>query len=136
MTGNLFIDSAISVVAIAIMVLAARLAFGRPSGIVTLAAAQDRLAFDEPDFAAIDWLVDADAKAALARNEKGELALLFARGDDIVSRRFPPGALKTGLDGNQLVVSQSDHVTPKIVMQLDDGGNASGWTPVFQQGKR
>ena len=134
MTGNLLIDSAISIFAIALMVLAARLAFGKPSAVVSLAAAEDRLAFDEPDFAPVDWLVDTDANGALARNERGEVAILFARGDGIVTRRFAAGAVKAGIAGNSLVISRIDHVTPELSLQLSEGRSAEAWMSLFDQG--
>lgn len=56
---------------------------------IDLGAAAERLAFDEPDFRAGDWLVGADGKAAAALSEGGaELALVFAVGDSLATRRL------------------------------------------------
>ncbi len=104
MTGNLLIDSAISLGVIAVLVLAARLAFRAPSPPLDVARASERLAFDEPDFAPTRWLVDAGGRAALAEGANGDFAVVCRLGIDLVTRRFPAGAAAVKTEANGIVV--------------------------------
>ena len=124
MTGNLLIDSAISIGAIALMVLAAWLAFRAPPKPVDEAAASARLEFDEPDFAPRRWLIDRDGRAALAEGANGEFALVFRLGVDLVTRRFPAGAAKAEARDGALVVRPGDPGARAVTLA---GGDAALW---------
>ena len=88
MTGNILIDNLISLGAIAAMVAFAWAMFRAPVPLVTQARAADRLAFDEPDFEPEAWLLDEKGRAALATGRAGDVAIVFALGTDLVTRRF------------------------------------------------
>ena len=122
MTGNFLIDSAISLGAIAVMVFVAWFFFRAPAQSVNEAAARDRLSFDEPDFAPVDWLFDEDGRAALVEGMAGEFALVFRVGGDLATRRFSPGDVGALADKDGLIVRFSD---PSVgPLRLRSGGAA------------
>ena len=108
MTGNLLLDSLISLGAIALMVLAAWAAFRGHPNPLDETAARERLAFDEPDFAPQRWLLDGQGRAALAESDRGEFALVSRLGADLVTRRFGPGGARVRIDGDALIVAPHD----------------------------
>lgn len=120
MTGNLLIDSLISIGAIAVMVLTARLVFPAPPAKVTREAAQKRLAFDEPDFDPIAWLEDTQGRAVIAANQAGEFALVSRLGLDLVVRRFKAGAVQAEIEGGALVLRLPDPTVPRAVIEHRD----------------
>ncbi|MEX6634299.1 hypothetical protein [Hyphococcus lacteus] len=125
MTGNLFIDSSISLLAIGSMVLLAWLMFRGPVPPITMKEAAGRLAFDEPDFQPLNWFIDCDGRSALVEGAGGEYALVSRLGVDLVTRRFPPGiALKTHLDGDGLTVFATDITTRSVRLC---GPDAAQW---------
>ena len=124
MTGNLLIDSLISIAGILVMVVVVRLVFPKPAAKVTEALARERLALDEPDFAPRAWLIDGEGRAALAEGAAGDFVLIERLGLDLVTRRFKPGAAKIAVEEGALVVKLPDHTTPKVAIA---GGDATGW---------
>lgn len=108
MTGNLLVDSLISIAGIAVLVLVARLLF--PAGRQTISKddAKERLTFEEPDFEAIDWLIDDQGKCALAQGAAGEFALIRKLGLDLVVRRFPGEAVRASLEDGRLILRFAD----------------------------
>ncbi len=124
MTGNLLLDSAISVGAIALMVLAAWFAFKGPMARVDEAAAQARLAFDEPDFAPAAWFFDDDGRAALAEGTDGEFALVFGLGADLVTRRFGTGGAGARSENGALIVRPADPGSRAVRLR---GADAARW---------
>ncbi len=108
MTGNLILDSLISLAAIALMVFAAWFAFRGQARPVDEAAARERLALDEPDFAPERWLFDDEGRAALIEGKPGDFALVFRRGADLVTRRFKAGDVAARADENALTLRPSD----------------------------
>jgi len=123
-TGNLFIDSAISLSAIALMVAAAWIAFRQPPVPVDEKQARERLAFDEPDFSPARWLLDREGRAALAEGVDGDFALVFRVGVDLVTRRFPAGNGVAKLQGGALVVRPAD---PGAISVALKGDGAADW---------
>ncbi len=119
MTGNLLLDSLISLAAIALMVGLAWAFFRAPAAPVSQQAAADRLAFDEPDFRPVRWLLDAKGRAALAEGASGEIALVSRLGVDLVTRRFPAAALKAAEEAGALVIRPSDPGSRKLVIEAD-----------------
>jgi hypothetical protein len=109
LTGNVLIDLAISLAGIAILIGLARIIFGASLPSLDAANAAERLLFDEPDFHPIDWLVDEDSGAALARNGSGEIALVVAHGDGLVTRRYPAGAAPLAYEDGRLCIARTDH---------------------------
>lgn len=126
MTGDVLLDFLISVAGIALIV-AVSAAFGAVRSVaVTEAAAADRLAFDEPDFVPQAWLVSADAKAAVAE-AADEIALVFALGDGLASRRLKRGAAKVERAGKALVFRLGDVAKPRVTILAADEKAAAGW---------
>lgn len=123
MTGNLLIDTLISIAAIAVMVAIARLLFPPPAAKVTEASATERLALDEPDFAAQSWLIDREGRAALAQSAAGDFVLIKKLGLDLVTRRFRAGAVAAVADENTLVLGLGDTTLPKVVISTDDAAH-------------
>lgn len=119
MTGDLIIDSVISLGAIALMVLLARLFFPASPVEVTKSAAGHRLAFDEPDFAPAAWLVDGHGRAALAEGDAGDIALVVRLGADLVTRRFGVAVPATAENG-VLTIPQMEPGVGKVVIAAGD----------------
>ena len=113
MTGNLILDTLISLAAIAVMVLLAQLLFPAPAAKVTEAEARERLALDEPDFTPSAWLMDARGRAALAEGADGEYALVKKVGLDLAIRRFRKGDMQVGDREGDLVLSSGDLTLPE-----------------------
>ncbi len=127
MTGDLLIDSLISIGAIALMVLAARFAFPASGARVTREMAEARLSLDEPDFKPQDWLEDDDGRVVLAAG--GDEFVLVARlGLDPVVRRFHGDAVKADATDGALTLRLADPTLPKVVIANAD---AASWARKF-----
>lgn len=119
MTGNLIIDSLISLAAIAFMVAMAWVFFRSPPGPVTEENAAERLAFDEPDFRPVNWLADREGRAVIAESAGGDVAIVSRLGLDLVTRRFPAGAMRVSEEDGALVVRPSDPGSRRLVIEAD-----------------
>lgn len=119
MTGNLLIDSLISVAAIALMVGVAWALFRAPAPAVTKEAATERLAFDEPDFRPIRWLVDGKGRAALAEGADGDVAIVSRLGVDLLTRRFPAEAVRASEQTGMLVIRPNDPGSRRLVIEAE-----------------
>jgi hypothetical protein len=128
MTGNLLLDSIISLGAIALMVAVARLLFPPPPVALTEAEARERLAFDEPDFRPVRWLIDKDGRAALAEGAEGDVALVSRLGLDLVTRRYPAAAVRAAEEDGALVVRPNDPGSRRVVIAAD---GAADWARKF-----
>ncbi len=133
MTGNVVIDLAISLTGVAILVVLARLIFGKVDTPFGLDSVRERLAFDEPDFQAVDWLIDEGAKAALARNEAGEMAIVTAHGDGLVTRRIAAGRMRAHYGDGKITVDPVDHTTGRTHFAADSE-TARAWLAHLQAG--
>jgi len=127
MTGNLILDSLISLAAIGLMVATAFVFFGGAPVCVTEDKARERLAFDEPDFAPVRWLVDARGRAALAEGAGGDYALVSRLGIDLVTRRFPAGGVRAAAENGELVVRPGDPGSRKVALEAPDEIGAADW---------
>lgn len=132
MTGNVVIDLAVSLVGVAILVGLARLVFGKIEPSIDREKAAERLAFDEPDFHPVDWLLDESARAALVRNEAGEIAIIVAHGDGLVTRRVGAGRAHAAYADGRLTVDPVDHTTGRASFATD-GETARIWLGHFVQ---
>ncbi|WP_428409054.1 hypothetical protein [Hyphococcus sp.] len=119
MTGNLIIDSLISLAAIAFMVALAWFVFRAPPAPVTEDAAAERLAFDEPDFRPVAWLVDRDGRAAIAEGAGGDVAIVSRLGIDLVTRRFPAAAVRAEAGDGALTIRPADPGSRRLVIAAD-----------------
>ncbi len=124
MTGNLLIDTLISVAAIAVMVGFARLLFPAPTILVTEATARARLALDEPDFEPRAWLIDKKGRAALVEGADAGFAIIKALGLDLVIRRFPAEAPRTSYHNEEITLKFDDLTMPRAVISND---SAKAW---------
>ena len=120
MTGNLLIDSAISLVGIAALVVIARLLFPAPPPPITVEQAADRLGFDEPDFQPTQWFLDQQGESALAVSDGDEACVMRRLGRDLVTRRFKMTAAMIVCDGERLVISLPDHTAANWSLTLGD----------------
>lgn len=111
MTGSAYIDLAISVVGIALLVFLARMIFPGGRANLTLELAKQRLQFDEPDFAPTNWVVDAGDGSALARNADGEVALVYVHGGDVATRRAPASTVQMSYADGILIIAKIDHTS-------------------------
>ena len=128
MTRETLIEIAISFMGIAILIGVSWLFGALRTATVTMAAASDRLAFDEPDFNADEWLIGADGKSAAALSSDGtETALAFAVGDGLATRRFRRGAVGLERDGNALVFRLGEPSLRTVRLSAPDEATAEQW---------
>lgn len=128
MTGNLLLDSLISIGVIAVLVLVAWMLFRTPPPPIDQSIASERLAFDEPDFRAARWCIDRDGTAALAQSDAGEFALVARLGADLVTRRFRAGGAAAHADGQLLIVRPNDPIARNVRLRPRDAdGPAARW---------
>jgi len=118
LTGNVLIDLAILAAGVALLAAAAWAVFGARPAPIDMEHAAERLAFDEPDFEAVRWLSDEAGSAALARNLKGETALVLTHGDGLVSRRFRAGAMPARYEDGRLIVERADATARRAAFAL------------------
>lgn len=128
MTGDLSLDLLVSVAAIALMVGISWLLGAWRNVPVDEASAAERLAFDEPDFAPVRWMVGADGKAAAALSAAGgEAAFVFAVGDSLASRRLQLGAFRVSRDGEEIIAAIADPSKPAIRLRAPSAAEAADW---------
>ena len=127
MTGNLYIDLAISLGGIAFIVGVSYLlgAFRNPP--ITLERAVDRAAFDEPDFVAAHWLVDDLGRAAVGVSEEGEALIAFRVGDGVATRRIPVVALAATAQSDEIVVRLREPTIDAIHLKASPHKKAAEW---------
>ncbi|WP_395073716.1 hypothetical protein [Hyphococcus sp.] len=130
MTIELLIESLVSIAAIALMVGMAWLIFKTPSPTITEELARERLAFDEPDFSPVQWLIDRDGRAALAEGADGDYALVSRLGLELVTRRYPGAVMKVADCDGVLIVAPLDPGATEISLAADD---AAQWARKFQE---
>lgn len=128
MTGNLLLDLVISLAGVALLVFVAFLLGATRTLTLDRATAEERLAFDEPDFRPGDWLVGRDGRAAIALSESGaETAVVFVNGDGLGVRRFPTGRLRIERGGDSVVVLLGDISRGKVAVAAADAAEAEAW---------
>jgi len=127
-TGSILLDLLISLGGVLVLVgLSAALGAWRTEK-VTEAGAAERLAFDEPDFAPAEWLIDADGRAAFALSATGEeAAVVFALGDGLASRRFPVGALPASADGDTVTLRLTEPSKNRVSARAGSTEAAAAW---------
>ena len=124
MTGNLLIDTLISIAAIAVMVAVARLLFPAPSILVTEETARAQLALDEPDFEPRAWLFDKKGRAALVEGADAGLVVVKSLGLDLVIRRIAAENLRASYNNGEITLILDDVTMPKTVVS---SGSAQAW---------
>lgn len=125
MTGNTLIDLAISISGVILLVGLARFVFGERKVAFDEATLAKRLAFDEPDFEPIDWLIG--SAGAIAINDKGEAALIKPLGDDLVTRRLRRQDLHISRENSTLIVQGPDHTFSGMAVAAADETEAQLW---------
>ena len=133
MTGSLVLDTVISVGGIFFVVLFSYFVGAFRSVCITKAAAQERAAFDEPDFVPKDWLVSVDNAAALSVSEEGEVLLAFSSGNRIGTRRLLAGQVRATRVGCELVVPAMDPGRPEIRVTAGSEMIAQRWLGLLNQ---
>ncbi|MEL6213647.1 MAG: hypothetical protein AAFY22_02935 [Pseudomonadota bacterium] len=124
MTGNIAIDTAISLAGIAFLLALCRALLGRRDAAVTRESASARLEFDEPNFVVSAWLIDARNRAAAALG-RGEACFVFAMGDKLASRRAT--SFDVSFSGEEVrVILKADTVRP-LVLTAETGEEAAEW---------
>ncbi|MFN0022799.1 MAG: hypothetical protein ACKVS5_02765 [Parvularculaceae bacterium] len=105
MTASLVLELIGSLAGVAILVGVSYWLGAWRNASVTLENASDRLAFDEPDFKAGAWLIGRDGRSAAAVSaDRAEIALIFALGDGLATRRFNRKTARLSVEGAGLVV--------------------------------
>jgi hypothetical protein len=110
------------------LVLISGLLGGWKSLRVELAAAQERAAFDHPDFKAKQWIVSDDGSAALALSDRAdEVVAVFANGDRLVTRRGSPQFFDIQFAGSLLTLKVADILSRRIALRAADAAEAAIW---------
>lgn len=122
------IEIAISFVGIAILIGISWALGAMRSIAVDETNARDRLAFDEPDFVPVAWYVGADGKSAAALSEDGgEIALVFAVGDGLATRRFRHGAVSVEKSGTSILFQMREPALRQVRLDATDESVAAQW---------
>ncbi|MBI1364950.1 MAG: hypothetical protein GC153_03215 [Alphaproteobacteria bacterium] len=128
MTGNTFLDLLISLGGIAIMVAVSWGLGAWRTAKVDAQSARERLAFDEPDFRAVEMFVSADGRTAAALSEGGgEVAFVFAAGTGLGTRRAKRGAAELSAEGCDVVARLGDITAPRLRLKAPDEATAARW---------
>ncbi|MEZ5895805.1 MAG: hypothetical protein R3C40_11175 [Parvularculaceae bacterium] len=128
MTGDLYLDLAISLAGVGLVVLISYVLGAWRTVKVTESAAADRLAFDEPDFAPGVWMTGVDGAAAAARAKAGgEIALVFPLGDRLVSRRLSAPAVKCAVQADAVVIDLREPSKRAIRLVAASSQQAGEW---------
>ena len=128
MTGDPLLDLAISLVGTALLV-GLSLALGAWRNVrVEETSATERLAFDEPDFQPMAWLVSDDGRAAAAVDSAGrDYALVFAVGDSLATRRLKLGSRSVSTDGRAIQINLNELSKAHVRIRASDERAASDW---------
>lgn len=132
MTGNLYIDLAVSLGGILFVVALIRFMFADADVEISEQLAIDRLKFDEPDFEPAAWLIDDQAKIALARSDSGEIAVVKAMGGDFITRRFARGVAIASIQNNMLTIEPTDHTWRAVSLNVSEV-DAAQWLGCFKK---
>lgn len=128
MDGDLISEMAVSVGGIAILVAVAWLLGATRSASVEPEAAVDRLTFDEPDFSPRDWFWSEDRKSAAAISaDGGELALVFALGDGLATRRLKSTGVRASVSGADVLFEIGEPSLTRLRVRAKDEAEAREW---------
>ncbi len=128
MTGNTAVDLAISLGGVVVLALVSWMLGGWRTVRVDAANAAERLALDEPDFAAAGWMIGADGAAAAATSATGrETVLVFRIGDGLASRRFRHGAVGIERRGLTLVFRVNEPSRREVHLTASSDAQAEQW---------
>lgn len=128
MTGNLVLDLVISLAGVAVLVGVAALLGATRTMTLDRASAAERLAFDEPDFVAAEWILSADGRSAFALSADGrEGAAVFVLGDSLGTRRFAVGRHAVRADGSRLILSTGDVTMRRVAVVAPDAAESARW---------
>jgi hypothetical protein len=102
---------------------------------IDLAAAQERTAFDHPDFTAQRWLVARDGAAALAASDDGrEMIVVFPNGDRLVTRRGAAQRFDVTIDGDLISLKIGDIAGRRLLVRAADAAEAVGLMALLRNG--
>ena len=128
MTGDPVIDLLISAAGIAALVAFAFAIGARRTVRVGRDNALERLAFDEPDFRPGRVLIGEAGEAAAALSADGrELALIFAVGDGLVTRRRAVGDIDVTREGATLLFLLNEPSRRRVRLRLASEADARAW---------
>lgn len=128
MTGNIYLDLAVSLAGIALLVAASWLLGGWRQARADAASAAERLGFDEPDFRPREWLVSGDGAAAVALSEDGaEIAVVFTVGDGLATRRMPRASARIAVEGAGVAIRLDDPSRRLVRLSAPDETAAKAW---------
>ncbi|GAB4517583.1 MAG: hypothetical protein Kow00133_02070 [Amphiplicatus sp.] len=128
MTGNLYLDLAVSLAGVGVLVAVSWLLGAWRTARLDATAARDRLAFEEPDFFSGAWLFDVEGRAAAALSQDGEeVAWLFVVGDGIAVRRMKRGAAPVRAEGETLVAALRDPSRWTLRLRAPNQAEAAAW---------
>lgn len=128
MTGSLVVDLLISLAGIFVLVGVSYAFGGWRDAAVSEAEAAERLAFDEPDFSPGEWIVGADGKTAVALSADGrEIAIVFAVGDGVASRRFSRDAVAWETRADGLLLRLNEPSRGGVTLAAPDSETAARW---------
>lgn len=128
MSESLLIELALSLAGVGLLVAVSWLLGAWRSVRVTEAGAADRLAFDEPDFRIAEWFVGSDGRSAAALSANGaEIALVFALGDSLATRRLDRRSARIERTGAELQVLLGEPSRRAVSVSAPDEATAAQW---------
>lgn len=128
MPTSLLLELALSLAGVGLLVAVSWMLGGWRGVRVTEETAAERLAFDEPDFRAGGWFVGADGASAAALSADGaEIALVFALGDSIATRRLARAKARIGRIGPALRFVLAEPSRNSVTLKAVDDAVAAHW---------
>jgi hypothetical protein len=128
MTGNLYLDLAISLAGVAILVAVSYALGAWRSATLDEDAAVERLAFDEPDFRPGEFFASRDGKSAvLVSQDRSEVAFVFPVGDGLSTRRLRAGGFPVTAQGSAVLAVLRDPSRWTLKLAAADEAEAERW---------
>ncbi|MEM6538269.1 MAG: hypothetical protein AAF668_11135 [Pseudomonadota bacterium] len=126
MTGNLVLDLAISLAAVAVLVLISWLLGAGKVDRLSRSDVEKRVRFDEPDFVFDRYIEGADGRSSVLIGAN-EVVVALRSGDRITTRRLAKEAIRASVDNRAVKLQTNDFTTPSIRLMAGDGAEASEW---------
>ncbi len=128
MPTGLLLELALSLAGVGLLVAVSWMLGAWRSVEVTADEAAGRLAFDEPDLAVKEWLIGADGKSAAALSADGaEIALVFALGDSLATRRLKRPEARVEQRGAALLFVLGEMSRRAVTLAAPDEPTARRW---------
>lgn len=128
MPKSVLIEIALSLAGVGLLVGVSWLLGAWRSATVTRPDAAERLSFDEPDLRIAEWFLSVDGRSAAALSTDGsEIALVFALGDCLATRRLGRQTISVEQRGATLRFILGEPSRRAVALLAPDESTARGW---------